>query len=108
MKCNEYSHYDHWILELTELIDESFDLNEIFFDPAFKKMFTCVEAREQMHSGRWEERLRSVFKFNGLGHHYIAFEWNEGLTEMQDAEPEAEFYEVFPREIVTTVYSRKD
>lgn len=56
-----------------------------------------------INTGRWETTWRVVFKRDD---EYVAVEYNMGATEYQDAEPNAVAYEVYPVQVVKTVYQR--
>jgi hypothetical protein len=58
---------------------------------------------EIVEEGRWANRRRTVLR-NRHGD-FVAVEHDEGATEYQDdIEPEAEAYEVYPKQVVKIVY----
>lgn len=51
-------------------------------------------------SGRWTQKMQTVFKYNG---EYWAIDWRSGLTELQENEYLADPYRVERKERVVTV-----
>lgn len=51
-------------------------------------------------SGRWTQKMQTVFKYNG---EYWAIDWRSGLTELQENEYPSDPYRVERKERVVTV-----
>ena len=90
-----------WVKAINEIPEESNPLSE--FDELWD---TILVGPEEISGGRWTRYVRYVCK--AADESLFAFEIEEGLTEYQDAEPNADAYLVKAMSVVVTRYERAE
>ena len=83
---------------------ETEDFEDITFGdhPDYK---TVVD-EEVVDTSRWSQFMRMVTKEIKTGK-FFEVTWEVGATEYQECEPGFEMVEVFPKEIIKTIYTTK-
>lgn len=95
--------FEEWITAFG-VLGPSDHAEEITEQLLFEEAFKVARWQEQVDSGRWNETMQVIYKHTET-ERYLAVNWEQGLTEYQDVEPEVSVYEVFPRQVMTMIYT---
>lgn len=79
---------------------------EDFYDITFGDHpdYETVVGEEVVDTSRWSHFMKMVTREVKTGKFYEVT-WEVGATEYQECEPDFQMVEVFPKEVVTTIYT---
>ena len=82
--------------------------NEEFYDITFGDHldYNTVVDEEVVDTSRWYNLMKMVVQEIETGK-FFRVTWKAGATEYQEVEPNFQMVEVFPRQVMTTVYTTK-
>ena len=80
--------------------------NDEFYDITFgdHPNYKTVVDEEIVGNSRWSHYMEMVIEEEKTGKFFL-LNWEVGATEYQDPEPNFEMVEVFPKQVMTTVYT---
>lgn len=81
--------------------DIPFDVNDLELAYVNPEGFNTVGKREIVGKGRWTTTMQRIISD---GNRYFRLQWSEGNTEYQETNDTVYVDEVWPKQIMTTIY----